>query len=238
MWRSPQSSSPSTGYPPYRKGSQLDDRQWADPPRGRRQRCCANLRAKVPLRPLRRSRRSQVRVTPALVGNSSQVRPSSSRPARPFPTRCIRTTPSGLSDSITAQFPPSRSMRLTAPRWLSSALVHKADSGACAPHCLKKYRTPAAWHWSRRDRAQSGCVGRAPGPDSPPAITHPLQPSRQPLAEVDLAQERLAAGEPHTCHGCRRELPQPNWRPPTSTSRPKPRATGSAIAAIAFGDGP
>jgi hypothetical protein len=33
------------------------------------------------------------------------------------------------------------------------------------PHCLNRNGTPAATHWSRRDRAQSGCVGRAPGPD-------------------------------------------------------------------------
>ncbi len=62
--------------------------------------------------------------------------PSSSRPARPFPTRRIRTVPSGLSDSIPSHFPPSRSMRLTAPRWLPSAPVRKADSGACAPRAL------------------------------------------------------------------------------------------------------
>lgn len=183
------------------------------------------LASKGAASPLRRSRRSQLRVTPALVGNSSQVRPSSSRPARPFPTRCIRTAPSGLSDSILSHCPPSRSMRLTAPRWLSSASVHKTDSGACAPHCLKKYGTPAAWHWSRRDRAQSGCMGRARGPDSPPAITHSSPPgshwrrSISPRSGSQLANRTPPRTSPRAC---------PAGLAPTSASRPKPRATGSA----------
>ena len=36
---------------------------------------------------------------------------------------------------------------------------------------LEKKATPAAAHWSRSNRAQSGCMGRAPGPLSPPQIT-------------------------------------------------------------------
>src|SRR5574337_115716 len=40
-----------------------------------------------------------------------------------------------------------------------------------SPHCLKKNGTPAPWHWSRRLRAQSGCIGLAPGPLSPPTMT-------------------------------------------------------------------
>ena len=41
------------------------------------------------------------------------------------------------------------------------------------PHCLKKKGTPAARHWSRSERNQSGCDGRARGPLSPPAMTQP-----------------------------------------------------------------
>lgn len=39
-------------------------------------------------------------------------------------------------------------------------------------HCLKKNGTPDFRHWSRTLFAQSGCIGRKPGPDSPPQITH------------------------------------------------------------------
>jgi hypothetical protein len=34
-----------------------------------------------------------------------------------------------------------------------------------------KNGTPATSHWSRTNRAQSGCIGRAVGPDSPPIDT-------------------------------------------------------------------
>ena len=39
------------------------------------------------------------------------------------------------------------------------------------PSCLTKRLAPAACTWSRRSRIQSGCVGRAPAPLSPPQIT-------------------------------------------------------------------
>ncbi len=39
------------------------------------------------------------------------------------------------------------------------------------PHCLKKKGTLLRTHVSRIARTHRGCTGRAPGPDSPPAIT-------------------------------------------------------------------
>ena len=39
------------------------------------------------------------------------------------------------------------------------------------PHCLKKNGTWARRHCSRIERTHSACIGRAPGPDSPPTIT-------------------------------------------------------------------
>ena len=42
------------------------------------------------------------------------------------------------------------------------------------PHCLKKKATRAVLHWSRMSVTQSNCIGRAPGPDSPPTITQSI----------------------------------------------------------------
>ena len=39
------------------------------------------------------------------------------------------------------------------------------------PHCLKKNGTAAARHWSRNETTHFCCIGRAPGPLSPPTIT-------------------------------------------------------------------
>ena len=42
------------------------------------------------------------------------------------------------------------------------------------PHCLKKKGTCCLRQMSRTCAAHSGCIGRAPGPDSPPTITQPM----------------------------------------------------------------
>ena len=60
--------------------------------------------------------------------------------------------------------------KLTAflPGFFISVTIH---AGSSSPHCLKKKGTLDSWHWSRMERIQSGWVGRALWPLSPPAIT-------------------------------------------------------------------
>src|SRR5712671_1813631 len=97
-------------------------------------------------------------------GNSFHSLPSSNRPAFFFPTFSMRkflsmasSSPNGVYDSggKTGVLP-----------------CHPNFSGMYCPHCLKKKGTPAALHWSRKFRAQSGCIGLALCPLSPPQITH------------------------------------------------------------------
>src|SRR5579862_44922 len=45
------------------------------------------------------------------------------------------------------------------------------------PHCLKKKGTFARLHCSHIDNTQSSFIGRAPGPLSPPTITHEIPSS-------------------------------------------------------------
>lgn len=106
-----------------------------------------------------RSRRRGLRIIPITsqprpAGNSSQVRPSSTRPAFRLPRRITQSGPS-------LEF-----------------------AGPYAPHCLNRNGTPAARHWSRKDRAHSGRIGRAPRPDSPPTIT---QSGRLPRGTSDVS---------------------------------------------------
>ena len=42
------------------------------------------------------------------------------------------------------------------------------------PHCLKKNGVRDCTQLSRISRTQSGCIGLAPGPDSPPAMTQSI----------------------------------------------------------------
>ena len=51
-----------------------------------------------------------------------------------------------------------------------SSTIPQVSFGYQLPHCLKWKATPAFTHWSRRPRIQSGCVGRARPPLSPPAM--------------------------------------------------------------------
>ena len=66
------------------------------------------------------------------------------------------------------------------------------------PHCLKKNGTPAARHWSRIERTQSGSIGRAPWPLSPPTITQwmPVEVER-----AEVFEQRLDREEPHRRRG-------------------------------------
>ena len=54
---------------------------------------------------------------------------------------------------------------------------HSSGCGGTVSHTgtrdvLNMNGTSAAAHWSRNERTQSGWQGRAPGPDSPPHMTH------------------------------------------------------------------
>ena len=74
-----------------------------------------------------------------------------------------------------------------------SSPIPQVSCGYQLPHCLKWKATPAFTHWSRRRRIQSGCVGRARPPLSPPAM---IQCSPPMYADRSTgAQKRLAAQE-------------------------------------------
>ena len=62
------------------------------------------------------------------------------------------------------------------------------------PHCLKKKATPCSPHWSRISRTQSGCIGRARGPLSPPTITQSMHPrSSVPMRPINGSIDRKRA---------------------------------------------
>jgi hypothetical protein len=54
--------------------------------------------------------------------------------------------------------------------------------GAFLAICFMKKATPAAAHWLCSERAQSGCIGRAFGPLSPPTIVQPI--SLEPMPKI------------------------------------------------------
>ena len=59
------------------------------------------------------------------------------------------------------------------------------------PHCLKKNATRAALHCSRIESTQSSFIGRAPGPLSPPTMTHEIPSSgRMPMSSNSGSTER------------------------------------------------
>ncbi len=95
-------------------------------------------------------------------GNSSQVRPSSMRPASCFEHR-------------------GNAMPWSSPRCVWS-LRREPAAQRYEPHCLNRNGTRAAAHWSRSERNHAGGAGRALGPLSPPAMTQPIGcPSGRPL---------------------------------------------------------
>ncbi len=95
--------------------------------------------------------------------------PSSKRPDFILPMRLILTTLLPLNSCPPSKFIHRSSCR---PLFRSIFISFSASyNGSHSPHPLKKNGTLAPAHWSRIDLTQSGCMGRAFGPVSPPTIT-------------------------------------------------------------------
>ena len=60
------------------------------------------------------------------------------------------------------------------PSQTSPSSKRPPDFGRAPPHCLKKNATSSLAQMSRSRRAQSGCMGRALGPLSPPTMAHAI----------------------------------------------------------------
>ena len=102
------------------------------------------------------------------------------------------------------------------------AFPRRTPTSSYAPHCLKKNATFASWHCLRMLRAQSGFMGRARCPLSPPTITQ-LIPVK---VELQRTEQRLT-GKNRTAAGTRRRWSIRDVQRWFSTDTPTQRFSGN-----------
>ena len=108
--------------------------------------------------------------------------------------------------------------------------------GVRPPHCLKKKGTSAARQASRSSRTQSRRMGRYPGPDSPPAMTHPM-PSRLMPSSGPSRGSHDRNRTPLAPHANRRLFRARSCSPPThpstsSQARAESPPPGAAVGTL------